>query len=202
MLGNLYDRQKSIKLSHPDKVAIAGCGGIGYWAGLFLSMTGIEHIDLYDPDNIEVHNLNRLPVSSSDIGNPKVEVLRAHILGIRPESRINAFHMRLSASLLSVSPVNLLIDCTDSYKSQVELSDYCKKIGIRYIRCGYNGGGHLTVADKVSKIFVDGATPQNNYEIVPSWVAPAVLVAAMGIMKAVYAESFTFAGEIQNIKGG
>jgi len=61
-------------------VVVVGCGGIGSLAALLLSGAGIKHLKLIDPDTIEASNLNRQLIwKRSDIGRPKVEVLKREI---------------------------------------------------------------------------------------------------------------------------
>jgi len=48
----LYERQETLELTAPKKIAVVGCGGIGYWVAKFLAMSGCEYLELYDPDVI------------------------------------------------------------------------------------------------------------------------------------------------------
>lgn len=51
-------RQRDIFVPDPDTViSIIGAGGIGSWVALGLSKTGFEHIDVWDGDIIEDHNI-------------------------------------------------------------------------------------------------------------------------------------------------
>jgi hypothetical protein len=54
--------------------------------------------------------------------------------------------------------------------------DYSKAKGIKYMKVGYDGT-HITVANKVA----GWGEAEDGYTITPSWVVPAVVVAAMAV---------------------
>ena len=61
--------QKKLKQSH---VVVAGLGGLGCSASLYLTCTGIGHITLIDCDRVELSNLNRQILHyEEDIGEGK-----------------------------------------------------------------------------------------------------------------------------------
>lgn len=57
-------------------IHLIGCGGIGSFTALVLSKMGVNHLYLYDPDDIEEHNLPNQLFRLKDVGRPKVEALR------------------------------------------------------------------------------------------------------------------------------
>lgn len=70
---------------------VIGCGGIGWYVGMALAMADIcRHIVLYDADDIEEVNLNRLPVSMAAVGHNKATVLATEILRVRPGQVVSA----------------------------------------------------------------------------------------------------------------
>ncbi len=93
MVSVMYDRQASLGIYSPEEVSIIGCGGIGAWVAIDLAMTGTEKVNLFDSDDLEAHNLNRLPFTLNDIGKPKVEVLKKYIENIRPDADVKPSHV-------------------------------------------------------------------------------------------------------------
>ena len=87
----LYDRQEKLELKIPKKVAVVGCGGIGYWVAKFLAMSGCEHLELYDPDILEEHNLNRLDIPYRFLGKNKADVTQKAIQALRDEITVYAY---------------------------------------------------------------------------------------------------------------
>ena len=172
---DLYNRQETLKLNTDHRVAVVGCGGIGYWVAKFLAMGGIEHIELFDPDTLEDHNLNRLDIPFRFIGQNKADVTKQAILSIRENITVYSYPFKFND--LS-SKFDWVIDCTDDGNSQIINQDLAKKMGAKYFKAGYDGEGfgiHNTVAE--------WGESTDGYTIVPSWVVPAVIVASLAVAK-------------------
>lgn len=80
---------------------------------------------------------------------------------------------------LSVSEV--ILDCTDSPKTQFTVYNACKKANGRYIRAGYDGT-HITVTSNVSG-WIKTDVVEEAYAVNPSWVVPSQIVAALAVGK-------------------
>ena len=72
-----------------------------------------------------------------------------------------------------------LIDCTDNYKSQVKNEKLAKAFGMKYLKAGYDGE-NFSINDRVATW---GEDDEDGYRVVPSWVVPASVVAAMTVAK-------------------
>lgn len=174
-MSNLYDRQEKIKLNIPNKVAVIGCGGIGYWVGKFLAMSGCTHIELFDYDVFEVHNLNRLDIPMRFVGYNKADVTKKVIQSLREDCTVYAYPFKFNELNTGF---DWIIDCTDDSNSQLKHQELAKKMGSRYFKAGYDGEGfgiHNTIAE--------WGESTNGYTIVPSWVCPAVVVASLAVAK-------------------
>jgi molybdopterin/thiamine biosynthesis adenylyltransferase len=172
---NLYDRQKTLELKIPKKVAVIGCGGIGYWVAKFLAMSGVEHIELFDPDVLEEHNLNRLDVPLRFIGKNKADVTQKAIQSLREECTVYAYPFKFNELNTGF---DWIVDCTDNAESQIINQNFANNMGSKYFKAGYDGenfGIHNTIAE--------WGESTNGYTIVPSWVVPAVTVAALAVAK-------------------
>ena len=179
--GELYDRQRELRLSIPSAVTIAGLGGIGSWVAIDSAMSGVENLYLFDPDTLEESNRNRLPFCQGSINRLKVEVVRDYILAIRPEAIVVAVAQKLEGVLLDIqiSVSDIIVDCTDSPKSQFAIYNRCKEKGKRYIRAGYDGTSIMVTGAVSGWIKTD--VEEENYAINPSWVVPAQVVAALTV---------------------
>lgn len=174
-MADFYKRQETLKLETPKKVAVVGCGGIGYWVAKFLAMNGVECLYLYDPDVLEDHNLNRLDIPLRFVGKNKADITKQAILSLRDEATVYSFPFKFNDL---ESEFDWIVDCTDNSKSQLKNQDIAKKMGSRYFKAGYDGEGfgiHNEIAEW-------GESP-GGYTIVPSWVVPAVIVAALAVAK-------------------
>ena len=183
MPGDLCDRQREIDLSLPTSVTIAGVGGIGSWVAILSAMSGVPNLYLFDPDVMKESNRNRLPFCQGSLNQPKVEVVRNYILAIRPEAIVVAIPEKLEGILLQIqlSVSNFIIDCTDSPKAQFTIYNACKQQGMNFIRAGYDGT-HITVTSNVSG-WIKTDVEEEDYTVRPSWVVPAVTVAALAVGK-------------------
>jgi molybdopterin/thiamine biosynthesis adenylyltransferase len=171
----LYDRQETLELNVPKKVAVVGCGGIGYWVAKFLAMSGCEHIELYDPDILEEHNLNRLDIPYRFLGKNKADVTKKAIQSLREE--LTCYSYPFIFNDLG-SGYDWVIDCTDDGDAQINNQEIANAMGAKYFKAGYDGEGfgiHNTVAE--------WGESTDGYTIVPSWVVPAVVVASLAVAK-------------------
>ena len=196
MEQSLYARQEQLALTVPKQVALVGCGGIGFWVGLQLAMAGVPHLDLIDPDMVEKSNLNRLPLSESSLGFPKVHALRDLVHELRPDTTVVAYPIPVTEFLLKTMQITALMDCTDDYNVQLMCYKYCCSNSIRYIRAGYNGGTHITVTSTVAEWDANPDVASTRYAVVPSWVAPAVAAAALVLVKLMLLPELEFCGGV------
>ena len=98
----LIDRQEGFRLFSRDvlekvrdcKVLMIGCGGNGAVADL-LVRAGFTRFGLIDDDSVEDTNLNRLPFSTAEVGLPKVEAWRSHILSVNPDASVQGWKKAL-----------------------------------------------------------------------------------------------------------
>lgn len=183
MPNELYTRQQPLQLDTPNSVTIVGVGGIGFWAAVFAAMSGVPALYLFDPDTVEESNRNRLPLCEGAINRPKVEVTADFIKSLRPDATVVAVQEKLEGVLLELqlSISQVVMDFTDSPKTQITLYNRCKELNKRFVRAGYDGT-HFTVTSVVSG-WISGDVEQATYEVQPSWVVPSVVAAAMAVCK-------------------
>jgi len=183
MPGDLYDRQQEIGLQIPNSITVAGCGGIGSWVAILSAMSGVPNLYLFDNDILEEHNRNRLPFCQGSLNQPKVEVVRNYIIAIRPGAIVVAIPEKLEGILLQIqlSVSDFIIDCTDSPRAQFTIYNACKQHGVNFIRAGYDGT-HITVTSNVNG-WIKTDVEEEDYTVRPSWVVPAVTVAALAVGK-------------------
>lgn len=70
-------------------VVIGGMGGLGWQIGGALIGLGVRHIEVFDPDPLELVNLNRLwGVNREQVGKTKVQLFKQNALGVDPDLQI------------------------------------------------------------------------------------------------------------------
>ncbi|ALP52136.1 hypothetical protein Tel_02690 [Candidatus Tenderia electrophaga] len=103
------------------RIVIIGAGGLGAPAALYLASSGIGRITIIDDDDIDLGNLQRqIAFRNSDLGQAKTDRLRAALITLNPEIRVDAVNRRADASLLADAAANadVLLDCSDNFETR------------------------------------------------------------------------------------
>jgi len=118
-------------------VLIVGLGGVGGYATESLVRSGINNLILIDHDTIDITNLNRqIIATSNNIGSNKVDEFKKRILEINPECNIithKLFLDRTNSNILDNYKIDYIIDCCDSVDTKKLLIDYSINKNIKLI---------------------------------------------------------------------
>ena len=98
MAANTYLTPGERTLLESVRVGIAGAGGLGSNCAMHLVRSGVKHITIADFDVVNESNLNRQFFFRDQIGQKKVEAIKANLLRIEPDADIRAVDIRLDAS--------------------------------------------------------------------------------------------------------
>lgn len=109
------------------RVGVVGCGGTGSAVAEQLVRLGVRNFTLFDPDELSGSNVTRVYGSTeADIGNPKIEVLSAHLKRIAPTTTCN-----LVRSMITMAPAarhlcscDIVFGCTDDNAGRLVLSRF------------------------------------------------------------------------------
>lgn len=189
---DIYDRQKTLNINTDLTVSVIGCGGIGFWVSKFLAMSGVNNLYIYDPDIIEVSNLNRLDVPESFLGRNKVDVVKLIINSIRPMASVISFPFKYSK--FTAEKTDWVIDCTDNVDTQIVNQEIADSLGSRYVKAGYDGT-RVSISDRVG----EWGESSGGYTIIPSWVCPAVVVATLVVAKVLKYENKELSTDISKL---
>ncbi|NVK15443.1 MAG: ThiF family adenylyltransferase [Rhodobacteraceae bacterium] len=130
-------------------VLVVGAGGLGCPVLQYLGGAGVGRITVMDGDAVEESNLHRQVLySAADIGSPKAEAARRHVLAANPDLQVTAQALRLDAANAEqmVAAADLVVDAADSFAVSYILSDECLRQGKVLIsasalgQSGYAGG--------------------------------------------------------------
>jgi PRTRC genetic system ThiF family protein len=112
---------------HPITVHLAGCGGTGsqllpHLARIDHALLALEHpglhVTVYDPDTITEANIGRQLFAPVDVGQNKAVVMVTRVnrfFGLQWEARPEAYESLERGA-------NIVITCTDTARSRVEIS--------------------------------------------------------------------------------
>lgn len=97
-----------------SRLLIAGCG-IGSGLAICATRLGFERFLLVDGDTVDAHNLNRQFFDAADVGKPKVQALREHILRINPEADVEVLQANLDNNNTdaAVARADIVFDTVD-----------------------------------------------------------------------------------------
>ncbi|MCL4812690.1 MAG: molybdopterin-synthase adenylyltransferase MoeB [Vicinamibacteraceae bacterium] len=124
------DGQRRLKAS---RVLCVGAGGLGSPASLYLAAAGVGHIGLVDFDVVDVSNLQRQVLFSTEqIGVSKLEAARARLGGLNPEIEIATHAERLTSdnAFRLFEGYDLILDGTDNFATRYLVNDACVLLGI------------------------------------------------------------------------
>ncbi|WP_227767130.1 molybdopterin-synthase adenylyltransferase MoeB [Zhaonella formicivorans] len=122
-----------------SKVLIVGAGGLGSPVSLYLTAAGVGTIGLVDNDAVDLSNLQRQVVHTTDrVGMAKVESAKRTLNALNPEVNVIAHELRLTKNnvLDLIKDYDLIIDAVDNFPARFLLNDACVFTGKPMIEAG------------------------------------------------------------------
>ena len=111
-----------------SRILIAGMGGLGSPAALYLAAAGIGTFGLVDFDVVELSNLQRQVIhTTEDLGRPKVESADETIKAINPDATVYQYRQRIASETIAeiIADYDLVLDGTDNFPTRFLLNDAC-----------------------------------------------------------------------------
>jgi len=179
-MSTLYDRQTTLDLDTDKRIIVCGVGGIGWNCAKMLAMAGVKEVVCFDADTVEIHNLPRLDIPMTCLGKNKADLLERMVKQMRPDASFTGFPFWFNPDVIKVGDYDILVDCTDKFDTQVENKGIADGAGIGYIKAGYDGLS-ITISNTLPEW--DTGNHQDGYRVIPSYVSPAVIVAALTVQK-------------------
>ncbi len=110
------------------RVLILGLGGLGSPVAMYLAAAGVGHLVLVDDDQVDLSNLQRQIVHTTErIGQSKVASAAQAIAQLNPEVEVTCLNQRLDQKALEqqLAAVDLVLDCTDNFSTRFALNAAC-----------------------------------------------------------------------------
>ena len=147
VLGFGVEGQRKLKSA---KVLVAGLGGLGSPASMYLAAAGIGKLVIVDKEKVELSNLNRqVFYRSSDIGKLKAEALAERILQLNPNVEVEPLALEIDGDNVRdlVKRVDVVVDGMDNYKTRFLINEACVAYGKPFVHAAVHGleGQLLTV---------------------------------------------------------
>ncbi|GAB2576382.1 molybdopterin-synthase adenylyltransferase MoeB [Spirosoma areae] len=110
------------------RVLVVGAGGLGCPVLLYLTAAGVGTIGIIDPDVVDLSNLQRQVLYTTDeVGKPKAKMAVSHLNRLNPDLTFDAHTMALDISNARsiIEPYDIVVDCTDNFKVRYLVNDVC-----------------------------------------------------------------------------
>jgi molybdopterin/thiamine biosynthesis adenylyltransferase/rhodanese-related sulfurtransferase len=131
-----------------SKALLIGAGGLGSPAALYLAAAGVGTIGLVDFDVVDVSNLQRQIVHTTDrVGERKVESARIAINALNPEIKVVEHEEMLVADNVArlIDGYDVILDGTDTFETRYILNDAAVAAGIPVVHASvFRFEGQLT----------------------------------------------------------
>ena len=113
-----------------SNVLIVGAGGLGSPISIYLAALGIGKIGIIDKDSVEISNLSRQIIfSTNDLKKNKSSVAINKLGKINPDIKLHSFNKRLTKKNINQIAKNfdLIVDGSDNFRTRFLINDYCLK---------------------------------------------------------------------------
>ncbi|MFC5472343.1 HesA/MoeB/ThiF family protein [Paraherbaspirillum soli] len=121
------DGQEKILAAH---ALIIGAGGLGSPAALYLASAGVGTITLVDNDTVDLTNLQRQIMHTSErVGLAKVESGKTALSQINPDIKVITVAERADAERLEalIREADVVLDCSDNFATRHAINRACVK---------------------------------------------------------------------------
>ena len=110
------------------KVLIIGAGGLGAPAAMYLAAAGVGTIGIADCDKVELSNLQRQIIhTTDDVGKTKVQSAAETINALNPDVTVKTYHEYVSSQNIAamIEEYDFIIDGADNFPTKFLINDAC-----------------------------------------------------------------------------
>lgn len=118
------------------RVLVVGAGGLGCPVLLYLTAAGIGTIGVIDPDVVDLSNLQRQVIYTTDeVGQPKARAAVTHLNRLNPGLTFDTYAMALEAGNARsiIESYDIVVDCTDNFNVRYLVNDVCVTLGKPFV---------------------------------------------------------------------
>ena len=131
-----------------SRVLLIGAGGLGSPAALYLAAAGVGTIGIVDFDVVDLSNLQRQVIHTSDrVGEKKVESARRTLAALNPDVTVVGHEEMLVADNVDriIAGYDVILDGTDTFETRYVLNDAAVAAGIPVVHASvFRFEGQLT----------------------------------------------------------
>ena len=129
--------EDNFKKLNSSSVVVFGLGGVGGAVCEALVRSGIGTIALVDKDTVDITNINRqLIATTQTVGMRKTDAAEKRLLSINPDLKVikyDLFYLPETADEIDLTEYDYAVDCIDNVTAKLELAVRCKQEGVPLI---------------------------------------------------------------------
>jgi len=121
---------------------VAGLGGLGSPASIYLAAAGVGHITIIDAERVERSNLNRQVLHwEPDIGQSKVKSASEKLRAINSSIKVDGIFVKINSENVDqlIKRADVVVDGTDNYQTRYLLNETCVRNRIPFIHGAVEG---------------------------------------------------------------
>ncbi|UCE19508.1 MAG: HesA/MoeB/ThiF family protein [Gemmatimonadota bacterium] len=136
-----YQRQLTVDGWNQERLKsaralVVGVGGLGGVSATYLAAAGVGYLRICDSDRVELSNLNRqILFTTEDIGKPKAALVAQRLSAQNPEIKIEPLSDKLTETNASelASGCDLIIDGLDNHADRLKLNKASFDLNIPFL---------------------------------------------------------------------
>jgi molybdopterin-synthase adenylyltransferase len=172
------------------RVLVVGAGGLGSPVLLYLAAAGVGTLGIVDDDRVDLSNLQRQVLFSSDAqGRPKAAAAAEALRRLNPLVQVLVHHQRLDRANAQdlVAGYDLVADGSDNLATRLAVHDACRALGRTLVSASVQGldgqlstyKGHLGSPHPCLRCLLDVDTGE---DALPSCAQGGVLGPVAGVL--------------------
>lgn len=130
-----FGEEGQLKLKH-SSVLVVGAGGLGSAILLYLAAAGVGKLGIVDSDKVELSNLQRqILYSTDDLGAQKTESAFQRLHTLNPDIELDLYPERFTGEngKQIIQGYSIVMDGTDNFETRFLINDLCVQAGKTYI---------------------------------------------------------------------
>jgi molybdopterin/thiamine biosynthesis adenylyltransferase len=171
-------------------VLVVGAGGLGSPLLLYLAAAGVGRIGVVDDDRVDLSNLQRQILFSTEVaGRPKAEAAAEALRRLNPLVQLDVHALRLDGANARtlVAGYDLVADGSDNLATRLAVHDACRSLGRILVSASVQGldgqlttyKAHLGSPHPCLRCLVD---PETGEDALPSCAQAGVLGPVAGVL--------------------
>ena len=157
-------------------VLVVGTGGLGAPLLLYLTAAGIGRIGIVDYDAVDVSNLHRQVLfTTDDVGKPKTDAACKRLRKLNPDVEFSVCNERLTSTNAEgiLKDFDIVADGTDNFPTRYLVNDACVLYGKTNVYASiYQFEGQVSV---FNALLEDGSRGPNYRDLYPSPPPPGMV---------------------------